>query len=85
MVWQFCTIPLDTAKVRLQLQKQAVGDEVNLPKYRGLLGTMATIAKEERLAALWKGIVAGLHRQCIYGGLRIGLYEPVRLLSYGSN
>ena len=51
-----------------------------LPKYRGLLGTAATIAREEGAAALWKGIVPGLHRQCIYGGLRIGLYEPVRLL-----
>ena len=79
LVVQFCTIPLDTAKVRLQLQKKAVGDEVNFPKYRGLMGTMATIAKEERLSALWKGIIAGLHRQCIYGGLRIGLYELVRL------
>ncbi|PPS14138.1 hypothetical protein GOBAR_AA06432 [Gossypium barbadense] len=82
---EFCTIPLDTAKVRLQLQKKAVGDEVNLPKYRGLLGTMATIAKEERLSALWKGIVAGLHRQCIYGGLRIGLYEPVKTLLVGAD
>lgn len=73
---QVCTIPLDTAKVRLQLQKSAAGADV--PKYRGLLGTAATIAREEGAAALWKGIVPGLHRQCIYGGLRIGLYEPVR-------
>jgi solute carrier family 25 uncoupling protein 8/9 len=50
---------------------------VALPKYRGMLGTVATIAREEGLAALWKGIVPGLHRQCVYGGLRIGLYEPV--------
>ena len=82
---QICTIPLDTAKVRLQLQKTVVGDATApaaLPKYRGLLGTAATIAREEGAAALWKGIVPGLHRQCIYGGLRIGLYEPVRLLLY---
>lgn len=77
---QICTIPLDTAKVRLQLQKKAVaGDVVALPKYRGMLGTVATIAREEGLSALWKGIVPGLHRQCLYGGLRIGLYDPVRL------
>lgn len=48
-----------------------------MSKYKGLLGTVATIAREEGLAALWKGITAGLHRQFIYGGLRIGLYEPV--------
>lgn len=75
---QLCTIPLDTAKVRLQLQKKAVaGDVSSLPKYKGMLGTVGTIAREEGVAALWKGIVPGLHRQCLFGGLRIGLYEPV--------
>jgi hypothetical protein len=53
---------------------------VALPKYKGMLGTVGTIAKEEGLSALWKGIVPGLHRQCLYGGLRIGLYEPVSIL-----
>ncbi|XP_004506657.1 mitochondrial uncoupling protein 1-like [Cicer arietinum] len=83
---EICTIPLDTAKVRLQLQKQAVaGDVVSLPKYKGMLGTVSTIAREEGLSALWKGIVPGLHRQCLYGGLRIGLYEPVKTLYTGSD
>ncbi|GLT37648.1 hypothetical protein SLA2020_119520 [Shorea laevis] len=82
---EFCTIPLDTAKVRLQLQRKTAGDAVSLPKYRGLLGTMATIGKEEGLSALWKGIIAGLHRQFIYGGLRIGLYEPVKTFLVGSD
>lgn len=77
---QICTIPLDTAKVRLQLQKRAaLGDDVGASKYKGLLGTVATIAKEEGLLALWKGIIPGLHRQFIYGGLRISLYEPVSI------
>lgn len=83
---ELCTIPLDTAKVRLQLQKKAGSvDAVALPKYRGLLGTVATVAREEGLAALWKGIVPGLHRQCIYGGLRIGLYDPVKTFYVGDN
>ncbi|KAJ6316176.1 hypothetical protein OIU78_019452 [Salix suchowensis] len=83
---EICTIPLDTAKVRLQLQKSAVaGDGMALPKYKGMLGTVSTIAREEGLAALWKGIVPGLHRQCVYGGLRIGLYEPVKNLYVGSD
>ncbi|KAK8969755.1 Mitochondrial uncoupling protein 1 [Platanthera guangdongensis] len=83
---EVCTIPLDTAKVRLQLQKTAVSrDSVVLPKYRGMLGTVATIAREEGLAALWKGVVPGLHRQCLFGGLRIGLYEPVKNLYVGEN
>ncbi|XP_011035210.1 PREDICTED: mitochondrial uncoupling protein 2 isoform X1 [Populus euphratica] len=83
---EFCTIPLDTAKVRLQLQRKTFASEgVSLPKYRGLLGTVATISREEGLAALWKGITAGLHRQFIYGGLRIGLYEPVKSFLVGSD
>ncbi|CAA0842842.1 Mitochondrial uncoupling protein 1 [Striga hermonthica] len=83
---EVCTIPLDTAKVRLQLQKKAViGDSLGLPKYKGLLGTVGTIAREEGLSALWKGIVPGLHRQCLYGGLRIGLYEPVKTLYVGKD
>ncbi|KAG6603605.1 mitochondrial uncoupling protein 1-like [Cucurbita maxima] len=81
---EVCTIPLDTAKVRLQLQKKAVAGDA-LPKYRGMLGTVATIAREEGLASLWKGIVPGLHRQCVYGGLRIGLYEPVKTFYVGSD
>ncbi|KAG5550402.1 hypothetical protein RHGRI_015379 [Rhododendron griersonianum] len=83
---QLCTIPLDTAKVRLQLQKKAVaGDALTLPKYKGMLGTVATIAREEGLASLWKGIVPGLHRQCLFGGLRIGMYEPVKAFYVGDN
>lgn len=39
---------------------------------------MGTIAKEEGAAALWKGWQPGLHRQCLFGGLRIGLYDPVK-------
>ncbi|ONK60994.1 uncharacterized protein A4U43_C08F24880 [Asparagus officinalis] len=80
------TIPLDTAKVRLHLQKKAVlGDVATLPKYRGMLDIVSIIAREEGLAALWKGIVPGLHRQCVFRGLRIGLYEPVKSLYVGEN
>lgn len=72
------TLPLDTAKVRLQLQ--AGGN-----KYKGMLGTVLTIAREEGPASLWKGLEPGLHRQCLFGGLRIGLYEPVRNLYVGKD
>ncbi|KAL3531735.1 hypothetical protein ACH5RR_005256 [Cinchona calisaya] len=83
---EVCTLPLDTAKVRLQLQKKAVeGDGLGLPKYRGLLGTVGTIAREEGMSALWKGVVPGLHRQCLFGGLRIGLYEPVKNFYVGKD
>lgn len=80
---EICTIPIDTAKVRLQLQgKQIAGEK---PKYRGMFGTLSTIAREEGIASLWRGIVPGLHRQCLFGGLRIGLYEPVKNLYVGKD
>jgi solute carrier family 25 (mitochondrial uncoupling protein), member 8/9 len=75
---ELLTIPLDTAKVRLQLQSGS-------SKYSGLLGTVRTIAKEEGVASLWKGVVPGLHRQCLFGGLRIGMYDPVKRFYVGEN
>lgn len=72
---EVCTIPIDTAKVRLQLQGNAID---TVPKYKGILRTMRTIAREEGLGALWKGLTAGIHRQILFGGLSIGLYEPVK-------
>ena len=76
---QATTLPLDTAKVKLQLQ---AGGET---KYRGLLGTCATVAREEGISALYKGLEPGLHRQVINGGLRIGLYDPVKQLIVGKD
>lgn len=37
-----------------------------------------TVAREEGAAALWKGLAPGLQRQLINGGLRIGLYDPIK-------
>lgn len=45
---------------------------------RGLVGTCVTVAKEEGVSSLWKGLGPGLQRQVIYGGLRIGLYDPIK-------
>lgn len=33
----------------------------------------------------WRLVSAGLHRQVIYGGLRIGLYDPVKSLFVGKD
>lgn len=75
---EILTLPLDTAKVRLQLQSSG-------NKYKGLVGTVFTVAREEGPAALWKGLEPGLHRQCLFGGLRIGLYEPVKNFYVGKD
>ncbi|ONM19199.1 Mitochondrial uncoupling protein 2 [Zea mays] len=84
---EVCTIPLDTAKVRLQLQRKAplplppAAAAATAAAAGGTLATIMCIAREEGVAALWKGVIPGLHRQFLYGGLRISLYEPVCVIA----
>ena len=42
----------------------------------GTLGTLTTVAREEGARSLWKGLVPGLHRQVLLGGVRIASCEP---------
>lgn len=88
-VAEMVTIPIDTSKVRLQVQGQgertalAVAKAVK-PKYKGMLQTMMKVAREEGLPTLYKGLTAGVHRQLCFCGVRIGLYDTVRQM-YGDN
>ncbi|XP_037546588.1 mitochondrial brown fat uncoupling protein 1 isoform X1 [Nematolebias whitei] len=70
------TFPLDTAKVRLQIQgeKQAVGGI----RYRGVFGTISTMVRTEGPKSLYNGLVAGLQRQVCFASIRIGLYDSVK-------
>ncbi|XP_032401654.1 mitochondrial uncoupling protein 2-like isoform X1 [Xiphophorus hellerii] len=75
------TFPLDTAKVRLQVQ----GESKALPKgqkaaYRGVFGTIITIVRTEGPRNLYNGLLAGLHRQMCFASVRIGLYDTVKQL-----
>uniref|UniRef100_A0A3B5Q200 Dicarboxylate carrier UCP2 n=1 Tax=Xiphophorus maculatus TaxID=8083 RepID=A0A3B5Q200_XIPMA len=75
------TFPLDTAKVRLQVQ----GESKALPKgqkaaYRGVFGTIITIVRTEGPRNLYNGLLAGLHRQMCFASVRIGLYDTMKQL-----
>jgi len=59
MIGEAVTIPIDTAKVRLQIQKVEPGQT---PKYNGMLGTMKVIAAEEGPRSLYSGLSPGLQR-----------------------
>jgi len=86
------TFPLDTAKVRLQVQGEgrsclnavvdgAGGSGVGgspTTKYAGVLGTVRGIAAHEGPKALYNGIVPGLQRQMAFSAIRIGAYESVK-------
>uniref|UniRef100_A0A3P8NK97 Dicarboxylate carrier UCP2 n=1 Tax=Astatotilapia calliptera TaxID=8154 RepID=A0A3P8NK97_ASTCA len=75
------TFPLDTAKVRLQVQ----GESKPLLKgqraeYRGVFGTIFTMVKTEGPRSLYSGLVAGLHRQMSFASIRIGMYDTMKQL-----
>jgi hypothetical protein len=57
---EIATIPIDTVKVRLQIQNRAAAGTTL--KYNGFLGTAKTIASEEGVLSLYNGLTAGLQR-----------------------
>eukprot|EP00095_Tigriopus_kingsejongensis_P003181 maker-scaffold91_size383040-snap-gene-1.24 protein:Tk03181 transcript:maker-scaffold91_size383040-snap-gene-1.24-mRNA-1 annotation:"hypothetical protein DAPPUDRAFT_332854" len=74
------TFPLDTAKVRLQVQGEVSSSVTSIarPRYSGVIGTISTIAKHEGMSSLYNGIVPGLQRQMAFSAIRIGAYERVK-------
>ncbi|XP_001368096.1 putative mitochondrial transporter UCP3 [Monodelphis domestica] len=73
------TFPLDTAKVRLQIQGESQSEKaIQNVRYRGVLGTITTMVKTEGPSSLYNGLVAGLHRQMSFASIRIGLYDSVK-------
>lgn len=74
------TFPLDTAKVRLQIQGEGSSKGSIQLKYRGMVGTMVTMARQEGIHSLYNGLTAGLQRQMCFASVRIGLYDNVKVL-----
>eukprot|EP00966_Prymnesium_polylepis_P031356 729325-Prymnesium_polylepis.1 len=77
-VAELMTLPVDAAKVRLQMQ---AGSE---RRYTGLMQGMYRIASEEGVATLWRGFEPALVRQISYTGMTFVLYEPVRNIIAGN-
>ncbi|XP_075707425.1 dicarboxylate carrier SLC25A8 [Rhinoderma darwinii] len=73
------TFPLDTAKVRLQIQGETKNlVNVKSVQYKGVFGTISTMVKTEGPRSLYNGLVAGLQRQMSFASVRIGLYDSVK-------
>ncbi|KAM6984501.1 dicarboxylate carrier UCP2-like [Tautogolabrus adspersus] len=73
------TFPLDTAKVRLQIQGECHAVEgSSAVKYRGVFGTITTMVRTEGARSLYNGLVAGLQRQMSFASVRIGLYDSMK-------
>lgn len=68
MIATCCIQPIDMVKVRIQLGA-AEGGSTNP------ITIASTMMKEEGLGGFYKGLSAGLTRQVIYTGARLGLYD----------
>jgi solute carrier family 25 (mitochondrial uncoupling protein), member 8/9 len=43
-----------------------------------MVNVISRMVKEEGITSLYKGLSPGVQRQCVYGGIRLMLYEPIR-------
>lgn len=84
MVAATCTHPLDLAKVRMQTAGKAAkaaaasaGADAALaaPKKLGMVGTIASVMKNEGVLKIYQGLSASLLRQATYSTARFGVYE----------
>lgn len=75
------TFPLDTIKVRLQIQGEAAavaaaGSAVGHP--RGVWSALLSVARQEGVSSLYSGLVPGLQRQMAFSAVRIGAYDSFK-------
>jgi len=75
---EIVTFPVDTAKVRLQLQGQTKDRRWRQLKYSGTLHCLWSISKEEGIRSLYKGLSPAVLRQAVYGTIKFGLYYSAK-------
>ncbi|KAI8939899.1 mitochondrial thiamine pyrophosphate transporter [Plenodomus lindquistii] len=82
LVSRFVIAPLDVIKIRLQLQIHSLSDpisvrNVNGPVYKGTLGTLKQILREEGITGLWKGNIPAELMYLTYGSAQFSAYTYV--------
>lgn len=78
--------PLDVVKIRLQLQSHSLSDPLThrdlqgSPIYKGTVGTLKSIVKNEGVAALWKGNVPAEMMYVAYASIQFTTYRSATQL-----
>mmetsp|Transcript_43420 Transcript_43420/g.130235 ORF Transcript_43420/g.130235 Transcript_43420/m.130235 type:complete len:292 (-) Transcript_43420:300-1175(-) len=70
------TNPFDVVKTRLQLQRLKC--EKGGGKPPGLIRTGINCVQQEGMLVMWSGLTPALVRGFTYGGIRLGLYTPLK-------
>lgn len=71
---EFVSYPIDTCKIRLQIQGQIADETLTAIKYRGTFHTLRSVIFEEGFASLYNGFRFAALRQATYGTLRFGIF-----------
>ncbi|KAF1946322.1 mitochondrial deoxynucleotide carrier [Clathrospora elynae] len=79
LVSRFVIAPLDVIKIRLQLQIHSLSDppsvrNVHGPVYKGTLGTLRQILRQEGVTGLWKGNIPAELMYLMYGSAQFSAY-----------
>ncbi|KAL1794770.1 hypothetical protein ACET3X_006586 [Alternaria dauci] len=82
LVSRFVIAPLDVIKIRLQLQIHSLSDPLSVqhvqgPVYKGTLGTLKQILREEGVTGLWKGNIPAELMYLTYGSAQFSAYNSV--------
>ncbi|GKY91812.1 hypothetical protein MPSEU_000152800 [Mayamaea pseudoterrestris] len=64
--------PIDVVKTRIQISSEYSS--------LGMFGTVGKIVSDEGMTSLWKGVNAAWLREASYTSLRLGLYEPIKIV-----
>ena len=72
-----CVHPMDNIKVRIQTLNEKSGQLGLNKKSPTWLNTARYMLKNEGFKSFYKGVDAGLLRQCIYASVRLGVYKAI--------
>ncbi|KAI9657777.1 MAG: mitochondrial thiamine pyrophosphate transporter [Bathelium mastoideum] len=85
LVSRFCVAPLDVIKIRLQLQSHSLSDPLSHhglqgPIYKGTVGTLKAILREEGITGLWRGNIPAELLYVAYGAVQFTTYRSTTQL-----
>jgi len=70
--------PMEVVKIRLQAQHHSMADPLDIPKYRNAAHALYTVAREEGLGALWRGVSLTALRQGTNQAANFTAYSELR-------
>ncbi|KAI5059219.1 hypothetical protein GOP47_0026044 [Adiantum capillus-veneris] len=83
MCGAFVTNPVNVVKVRMQLDGALPSSSECV--YGGFVSGILRVRRDEGFTSLWRGTGAALLREASYSSIRMGLYEPFKMMLGGDD